>query len=63
MSHKINDEIVSIPIKKLRNDANIPQQSKLGDAGADAMRCWMLVRTRIEVRGSRKGRINLKSQI
>ena len=36
MSHKINDEIVSIPIKKLRNDTNIPQQSKLGDAGADA---------------------------
>ncbi|TKJ23941.1 MAG: deoxyuridine 5'-triphosphate nucleotidohydrolase [Promethearchaeota archaeon Loki_b32] len=36
MSHRINDEIVSIPIKKLRNDTNIPQQSKLGDAGADA---------------------------
>ena len=36
MSHRINDEIVSIPIKKLRNDTNIPQQSKPGDAGADA---------------------------
>ena len=36
MSHRINDKNVSIPIKKLRNDTNIPQQSKLGDAGADA---------------------------
>ncbi|GAH28745.1 unnamed protein product [marine sediment metagenome] len=36
MSHRINDEIVSIPIKKLRNDTNIPQPSKPGDAGADA---------------------------
>ena len=36
MSHRINDKNVSVPIKKLRNDTNIPQQSKLGDAGADA---------------------------
>ena len=36
MSQKNNNEIISIPLKKLRNDTIIPKPSKFGDAGADA---------------------------
>lgn len=36
MSQKSNEEIISIPLKKLREDTIVPQPSNLGDAGADA---------------------------
>ena len=36
MSYKDNEEIVSIPLKKLRKDTIVPQASNFGDAGADA---------------------------
>ncbi len=36
MSRKSIDETISIPLKKLREDAIIPNPSKPGDAGADA---------------------------
>ncbi|MFX1468050.1 MAG: dUTP diphosphatase [Promethearchaeota archaeon] len=36
MSRKANENIISIPLKKLRKDTLIPKPSKLGDAGADA---------------------------
>ena len=36
MSQKSNEEIISIPLKKLREDTIAPQPSNLGDAGADA---------------------------
>lgn len=36
MSGKFNEELISIPLKKLRKDTIVPEQSKLGDAGADA---------------------------
>ncbi len=36
MSNKNNEEIISVPLKKLREGVIIPKPSKLGDAGADA---------------------------
>lgn len=36
MSRKTNENLISIPLKKLRKDTPIPKQSKPGDAGADA---------------------------
>jgi dUTP pyrophosphatase len=36
MKRKSNDEIISIPLKKLKNETFIPKPSKPGDAGADA---------------------------
>lgn len=36
MSKKSNEETLSIPLKKLKEDTIIPTQSKTGDAGADA---------------------------
>ncbi|MFX0037143.1 MAG: dUTP diphosphatase [Candidatus Hermodarchaeota archaeon] len=36
MSRKTNENLISIPLKKLRKDTPIPKQLKPGDAGADA---------------------------
>ncbi len=36
MNQKNDEKIVSIPLKKLRENTIVPQPSKLGDAGADA---------------------------